>query len=200
VWIHTPLRNGQGVKHMAPDHAGKPGRVPACEGAAEVAASESNRTLRLQGPATVMEQEALLGKRARRPSSRAWGPRAIHENNMHSNTPCCLSIAGPGCGLPLSECNNRVLRSDQTEVRELLGIGSGVFALEDLIEGQWVGEYNGKLTVSRTRPSIRPRKQYTLCGSCGNAGWVVVDADNVPQAKRVLCHFINHACGASANW
>jgi len=139
----------------------------------------------------------VLGKRARRPSTKAWGPAAIHDHNLLSGVPCCLTVDGPGCGI--AECGNRVLRSDQTELRELLGIGCGAFALEDLSDGQWVGEYGGKLTVSRARPSISPLKQYTLSGSVGSTGWVTVDADGVPATKRVLCHWINHACGDSAN-
>ena len=139
----------------------------------------------------------VLGKRERRPSTKAWGPAAIHDHNLLSGVPCCLTVDGPGCGI--AECGNRVLRSDQTELRELLGIGCGAFALEDLSDGQWVGEYGGKLTVSRARPSISPLKQYTLSGSVGSTGWVTVDADGVPATKRVLCHWINHACGDSAN-
>ena len=45
-----------------------------------------------------------------------------------------MKFQGGGCGV--EGCSNRVLRPEQTELRELLGVGLGVFALEDLSDNQ----------------------------------------------------------------
>jgi hypothetical protein len=63
-----------------------------------------------------------------------------------------------------------------------------------------VGEYEGEMSVTRGLPAeVKAMKNcYTLSGSVA-ASTVTVVADNVPHSKRALCHFINHACGESAN-
>ena len=139
----------------------------------------------------------MLGKRTRRASWRAWGPEADHSHNLSTDSPCSLSVEGPGCGK--ADCHNRLMVPSQWELRELPGVGKGAFALEDLSVGQWVGEYTGKMTVSRQGTPDLPNRQYTLSGFvCGRT--VTVDADRVPAAKRVLTHHINHACAPKANW
>jgi hypothetical protein len=145
-----------------------------------------------------------VGKRKRRPTLLAWGPEAMHRNNIHGDSPCCLTPRGVGCGL--SGCQNTILREEQTELRHLLGVGFGVFAREDLAQGQWVGEYTGKMTVTRGQPELLKNKgnptqkqlQYTLSGYVQN-NTVTIMADKLPSNKRVTCHYINHACGVFAN-
>jgi hypothetical protein len=145
-----------------------------------------------------------VGKRKRRPTLLAWGPEAMHRNNIHGDSPCCLTPRGVGCGL--SGCQNTILREEQTELRHLLGVGFGVFAREDLAQGQWVGEYTGKMTVTRGQPELLKNKgnptqkqlQYTLSGYVQN-NTVTIMADGLTGNKRVTCHYINHACGLFAN-
>jgi len=145
-----------------------------------------------------------VGKRKRRPTLLAWGPEAMHRNNIHGDSPCCLTPRGVGCGL--SGCQNTILREEQTELRHLLGVGFGVFAREDLAQGQWVGEYTGKMTVTRGQPELLKNKgnptqkqlQYTLSGYVQN-NTVTIMADKLASNKRVTCHYINHACGLFAN-
>jgi hypothetical protein len=110
----------------------------------------------------------MLGKRVRRPTSRAWGSYSIHAHNLAGGSPCDLQVNGPGCGLP--DCCNRILQQAKTELRELPGIGRGVFVLEDLYDNQWVGEYSGEMIVSRGKkaseaPWGKKKPQFTLSGS-----------------------------------
>ena len=58
-----------------------------------------------------------------------------------------------------------------------------------------VGEYTGKMTITRAQPACVKDMtlQYTLSGFVA-ASTVTVSADCRPRSKLELCHYINHAC------